>query len=124
MRKVSPRLVAIMMAGAVTVTSITPVTGYQTITVNAATDSQEKEAAQGYQTNLTGFDYKKGDWKETKDGLYSSQPLQSDTTAHLPPNWSILLNVKLNIVGFDDKRMDLGDHFQGKQIIIQRNRIG
>lgn len=44
MRKVSPRLVAIMMAGAVTVTSITPVTGYQTITVNAATDSQEKEA--------------------------------------------------------------------------------
>ena len=41
MRKVSPRLVAIMMAGAVTVTSITPVTGYQTITVNAATDSQE-----------------------------------------------------------------------------------
>ena len=40
MRKVSPRLVAIMMAGAVTVTSITPVTGYQTITVNAATDSQ------------------------------------------------------------------------------------
>ena len=43
MRKVSPRLVAIMMAGAVTVTSITPVTGYQTITVNAATDSQEKE---------------------------------------------------------------------------------
>ena len=34
MRKVSPRLVAIMMAGAVTVTSITPVTGYQTITVN------------------------------------------------------------------------------------------
>ena len=44
-----------MMAGAVTVTSITPVTGYQTITVNAATDSQEKEAAQGYQTNLTGL---------------------------------------------------------------------
>lgn len=38
MRKVSPRLVAIMMAGAVTVTSITPVTGYQTITVNAATE--------------------------------------------------------------------------------------
>ena len=59
MRKVSPRLLALMMAGAVTVTSITPVTGYQTITVNAATDSQEKEAAQGYQTNLTGFDYKK-----------------------------------------------------------------
>ena len=68
MRKVSPRLVAIMMAGAVTVTSITPVTGYQTITVNAATDSPEKEATQGYQTNLTGPDYKKGDWKETTDG--------------------------------------------------------
>ena len=59
MRKISPRLLALMMAGAVTVTSITPVTGYQTITVNAATDSQEKEAAQGYQTNLTGFEYKK-----------------------------------------------------------------
>lgn len=43
MRKISPRLLALMMAGAVTVTSITPVTGYQTITVNAATDSQEKE---------------------------------------------------------------------------------
>ena len=41
MRKISPRLLALMMAGAVTVTSITPVTGYQTITVNAATDSQE-----------------------------------------------------------------------------------
>lgn len=37
MRKISPRLLALMMAGAVTVTSITPVTGYQTITVNAAT---------------------------------------------------------------------------------------
>lgn len=66
MRKVvGPRL-AIMMAGAVTITSITPVTGYQTITVNAATDSQEKEAAQGCQTNLTGFDYKKGDWKNKR----------------------------------------------------------
>ena len=81
MRKVSPRLVAIMMAGAVTVTSITPVTGYQTITVNAATDSQEKEAAQGYQTNLTGFDYKKGDWKETKDGLYSNAVDKGDCFA-------------------------------------------
>ena len=81
MRKVSPRLLALMMAGAVTVTSITPVTGYQTITVNAATDSQEKEAAQGYQTNLTGFDYKKGDWKETKDGLYSNAVDKGDCFA-------------------------------------------
>ena len=40
MKKVSPRLLALMMAGAVTVTSITPVTGYQTVTVNAATDGQ------------------------------------------------------------------------------------
>ena len=38
MKKVSPRLLALMMAGAVTVTSITPVTGYQTVTVNAAAD--------------------------------------------------------------------------------------
>ena len=81
MRKISPRLLALMMAGAVTVTSITPVTGYQTITVNAATDSQEKEAAQGYQTNLTGFDYKKGDWKETKDGLYSNAVDKGDCFA-------------------------------------------
>lgn len=81
MRKISPRLLALMMAGAVTVTSITPVTGYQTITVNAATDSQEKEAAQGYQTNLTGFDYKKGDWKETKDGLYSNA-VDKETVLH------------------------------------------
>ena len=52
MKKVSPRLLALMMAGAVTVTSITPVTGYQTVTVNAATDGQEKEAAQQFKTKL------------------------------------------------------------------------
>lgn len=41
MRKISPRLLALMMAGAVTVTSITPVTGYQAV-INAATDSRRK----------------------------------------------------------------------------------
>ena len=81
MRKISPRLLALMMAGAVTVTSITPVTGYQTITVNAATDSQEKEAAQGYQTNLTGFDYKKGDWKEQKM-VCTAMQLIKETVLH------------------------------------------
>lgn len=36
MRKVSPRLVAIMMASVVSVTSIAPVTAYNHVTVNAA----------------------------------------------------------------------------------------
>lgn len=81
MRKVSPRLLALMMAGAVTVTSITPVTGYQTITVNAATDSQEKEAAQGYQTNLTGFDYKKAIGKKQKM-VCTAMQLIKETVLH------------------------------------------
>lgn len=81
MRKISPRLLALMMAGAVTVTSITPVTGYQTITVNAATDSQEKEAAQGYQTNLTGFDIRKVIGKKQKM-VCTAMQLIKETVLH------------------------------------------
>lgn len=82
MRKISPRLLALMMAGAVTVTSITPVTGYQTITVNAATDSQEKEAAQGYQTNLTGFDYKKKVIGKKQKMVCTAMQLIKETVLH------------------------------------------
>lgn len=81
MKKVSPRLLALMMAGAVTVTSITPVTGYQTVTVNAATDGQEKEAAQQFKTNLTDFEFKSGDWNVTQDGLYSNAVDKGDCFA-------------------------------------------
>ena len=42
MRKVSPRLVAIMMAGVVSVTSIAPVTAYNHVTVNAAQLQQQE----------------------------------------------------------------------------------
>ena len=41
MRKVSPRLVAIMMASVVSVTSIAPVTAYNHVTVNAAQLQQQ-----------------------------------------------------------------------------------
>ena len=42
MRKVSPRLVAIMMASVVSVTSIAPVTAYNHVTVNAAQLQQQE----------------------------------------------------------------------------------